>query len=180
MALLQKLAGAFLGVVLLIIGAGFLLPSDVHVERSRLIDAPPEKIFALISDFEEWGSWSPWAELDPDASMQITGSGMGQKMAWSSDNPQVGSGSQEITRLNAPDYLQTHLDFGPNGEADAAFQLIPVGDKTQVVWSLDADMREGVPFLKQPVNTYLGMLMDSMVGQDYETGLANLQALAES
>jgi hypothetical protein len=38
-------------------------------------------------------------------------------MTWSSDNPQVGSGTQEVTRLNAPDYWQTHLDFGPNGES---------------------------------------------------------------
>lgn len=180
MPLIQKLAGAFLGVVILVIVAGFLLPSKVHVERSLLIDAPPEEIYALISDFGAWGDWSPWAELDPDASMQITGSGLGQKMVWSSQSPQVGSGTQEITGLDAPDYLETHLDFGANGEADAAFRLIPEGEKTQVIWSLDTDMREGVPLLKQPVNTYLGLLMDSMVGQDYETGLTNLKALVES
>lgn len=49
-----------------------------------------------------------------------------------------------------------------------------------MVWSLDSDMREGVPLLMQPISTYFGFLMDGMIGPDYETGLQNLKALAES
>jgi hypothetical protein len=180
MSLLTKLVGALLGVLVLAIGAGYLLPSQVHVERDIVINAEPQSIFALVSDFHTWDAWSPWAKLDPNATMQISGSGVGQTMTWSSENPQVGTGSQTIIRLEEPQTLVTHLDFGDNGVADAAFKLIPTDGQTRVVWSLDTDMREGVPVLKQPLSTYFGFAMDAMMGKDYETGLQNLKAIAES
>ncbi|MGF1460187.1 MAG: SRPBCC family protein [Leptolyngbyaceae cyanobacterium] len=180
MAFVKRIAGVLLAGVLVLIGVSYLLPSQVHIERAITIDAAPSAVFALISDFEAWSKWSPWAELDPDATLEISGSGMGQQIIWSSDSPQVGSGSQTIVQMDAPNYLQTHLDFGANGEADATFQLSPQGKQTQVIWMLDTDMRQSVPLVKQPLNAYLGLLMDAMVGQDYEAGLQNLKTLAES
>jgi hypothetical protein len=41
-------------------------------------------------------------------------------------------------------------------------------------------MREGVPLLQKPVATYFGFFLENMVGPDYEKGLANLEAVAES
>jgi hypothetical protein len=41
-------------------------------------------------------------------------------------------------------------------------------------------MREGKPLMKQPINTYIGLFMDSMLGKNYEAGLANLKAVVES
>jgi hypothetical protein len=179
MTLLAKIIGGLLAVIVLAIGAGFLLPSQVHVERDILINANPKEVFALIDDFNAWDGWSPWATMDPNATMAIQGEGLGQTMSWTSDNPQVGSGSQKIVELDAPSYLKTRLNFGDMGVADATFNLVPEDGMTRVVWSLDSDMRESVPLLKQPINTYFGFLMDSMVGKDYDTGLQNLKALAE-
>jgi hypothetical protein len=179
MSLLKKLIGVLFALVVLVIAGGFLLPSTVHVERDILVDASPDQVFAFVSDFNAWDGWSPWAKLDPDADMTVSGSGLGQTMSWASENPQVGQGSQEIVALEAPKSLQTHLEFGDMGMADATFTLLPEADQTRVVWSLDSDMREGVPLLTQPINTYFGFLMDSMVGKDYEIGLQNLKDLAE-
>ncbi|MEO0987594.1 MAG: SRPBCC family protein [Cyanobacteria bacterium J06639_14] len=180
MSLLKKILGAFLMLVVLAVGAGFLLPSSVHVERDLLMDAEPADIFALISDFNAWDAWSPWAQLDPDATMQITGQGLNQTMTWSSENPQVGQGSQVIVSLAAPNLLKTHLDFGSQGMADATFNLVSEDGKTRVVWSLDTDMREGLPLWQQPISTYFGFAMDAMLGPEYETGLQNLKGLVES
>ncbi|MGB3199628.1 MAG: SRPBCC family protein [Nodosilinea sp.] len=55
-----------------------------------LVDPPPEQVYALVSDFTAWDSWSPWAKLDPNAEMTISGTGLAQTMSWDSDNPQVG------------------------------------------------------------------------------------------
>jgi len=65
------------------------------------------------------------------------------------------------------------------GESDTAFLLEPVGDATRVIWSLDTDMRKGVPLLNMPMSTYFGFLMDSIVGTKYEEGLANLKLIME-
>ena len=180
MAQFKRLIGISFGVVALLFGLGFLLPAHAHVERSLVMNAPPEQIFAQVSDLSAWSAWSPWAKMDPDARLTVEGEGIGQRMLWSSDNPQVGEGSQTVIALDSPSHVQTHLEFDEQGLADAAFDLTPTADgQTQVTWSLDTDMRDGVPFVMKPVSTYMGFLMDGMVGSDYETGLQNLKAVVE-
>lgn len=169
-----------LTVVAIALILGFVLPSKVHVERQTLIDAAPEEIFTHVSDFNAWGAWSPWATMDPDANMTIKGSGVGQSMTWDSENPKVGKGSQQFTQIDEPNKVVTHLDFGDMGVSDASFTLKPTEGKTLVTWSLDSDMREGVPLMKKPMNTYFGFFMDAMLGKTYEEGLANLKALVEA
>ena len=179
MSLLKKIVGALLSLIIVLFGAGFLLPSNVHVERELIINASPADVFALVSDFKAWDAWSPWAKIDPAAEMTITGSGMGQTMTWASKDPQVGNGTQEIVEIESPRYLKTQLEFDGQGVANAAFNLTPENGATRINWSLDTDMREGTPVWMQPINTYLGFFMDSMVGKDYEQGLKNLKDIME-
>ena len=164
---------------LLLFALGFVLPGRVHVERHTTIHATPDRVFALVGDFKQWDAWSPWANIDPNADMQISGSGLGQTMIWSSQHPKVGSGSQEIVELEEPRYLRTHLEFDGQGQADATIVIEPEADVTRVTWSLDSDVRKGVPLLMKPVSAYFGLLMDSTVGRSYETGLRNLKAVIE-
>ena len=118
--------------------------------------------------------------MDPDAEMIIKGSGVGQMMEWHSEDPQVGDGTQEVVAIESPDYIKTHLDFGDQGMADATIKLTPQDNETLVSWSLDSDMRAGVPTLMQPISTYFGFMMNNMIGTEYEKGLSNLKTLAES
>ena len=180
MANFKRLIGFSLAAIAFVFGLGLVLPAHAHVKRSIAINAPAEQIFAQVSDLSAWSAWSPWASLDPNAQLTVEGQGLGQRMIWSSDNPQVGQGSQVITALDSPRHMQTHLEFDGQGLADASFDLTPTADgQTQVTWSLDTDMREGVPFVMKPVSTYMGFLMDAMVGGDYETGLQNLKNVVE-
>lgn len=180
MSLLKKALGALLGLLVVAFGVGFALPSDVHVERAITIDAPSEQVFAQISDLKAWDAWSPWAKIDPNAQMTVTGAGVGQTMVWSSENPQVGNGSQEVTALEAPNLLKTHLAFDDQGVADATFNLTSDDEgATQVTWSLDSSMGEDMPVYMQPVNAYMSLFMNVMLGKDYETGLQNLKEVVE-
>ena len=72
-------------------------PDTFRVERAASIKAPPEKIFALINDFQRWGAWSPWEKKDP-AMKRTFGpvtSGKGAMYAWEG-NKDVGQGRMEI------------------------------------------------------------------------------------
>lgn len=178
--MLKKIVGGVVAALLIIAALGFVLPDKAHVERSVIINAPTEEIFTLISDFNQWSRWSPWAGLDPNTAYEISGEGVGHRMSWSSKDPNVGSGVQTVTAIEAPSRLVTHLEFGDMGKADATFTLTPEGDATKVVWSLDSKMRDGVPFWMKPMATYMGFFMDGMVGRDYEKGLAQLKAAAEA
>lgn len=177
---MQLFFSLFAILILAVLVFGFLWPDKVHVEREAVIDAPPEKIFGLISDFGEWDKWSPWAKLDPNAKYEYSGEGVGQRMAWTSEMREVGSGSQEIIAMSAPRQLTTALDFGEMGRAKATFDIEPMGEASKVTWSLDTNMREGVPALKQPMATFFGFFMDKMIGKTYEEGLANLKGVAEA
>jgi uncharacterized protein YndB with AHSA1/START domain len=168
------------GLIVVVIALGFVLPDKVKVERTTLIEAPRETVFALVGDFNRWNEWSPWAELDPNTKYVITGSGVGQRMEWSSKDPKVGEGSQEIAEFDPPARIVTKLDFGEMGGGVATLALAEENGGTRVVWTLETRMREGMPLLWKPVGTYMGFFMNGMVGKDYEKGLAKLKAAAES
>ncbi|MGF1600752.1 MAG: SRPBCC family protein [Thermosynechococcaceae cyanobacterium] len=177
--ILQRSIIALVSLAILFLVGGYTIPSAVHVERSLHINAKPATIFPLVGDLAQWSKWSPWAELDPNMEMTLRGSGKGQVLQWHSTNPSVGAGTQELTTIEPPNYVQSHLDFGDRGGADATILLTAEDDGTLVSWVLDADMRAGVPTLKQPLSTYFGFFMDSLIGPDYETGLSNLKTLVE-
>jgi uncharacterized protein YndB with AHSA1/START domain len=175
---MKKILIAIAALVVAVIALGYVLPDKVQVERSIIINAPQERVYALVADLSAADRWQPWAAMDPDMTKEVSGSGVGQKQVWKSKK--LGDGSQEITALNPPAHVDYALDFGDMGVATAAMTLEPAGDAVKVVWSMNANMREGVPFYMQPVSTYMGFFMDGMVGKDYEKGLANLKRIAEA
>lgn len=164
-----------LGVLILVIVAGaYLLPRQVHVERTVVINASAEEIFPHINDYEAFNAWSPWAGRDPDATYEISdpSSGVGATMSWSG-NKDVGTGSQTIIVSEPPNHLEAHLDFEGQGEAVAFFDLEPVDGGTAVTWGFDTDMGPN------PISRYIGLMLDNWVGGDYEDGLNNLKSVVE-
>jgi uncharacterized protein YndB with AHSA1/START domain len=176
MSFLKKALTVLVLLVVVLAAAGFLLPAAAHVERTTTVDAPPERLFALVSDFSGFNRWSPWFQLDPATRYTYEGQPgtKGSKMSWQSESPDVGSGSQEIVALEAPRLVTTKLDFGDQGSAMATFRLEPVGTGTRVTWAFDTDLG------MNPVARYFGLMFDSMIGPDYERGLANLKRIAET
>lgn len=175
MSVLKKILLSLLVIVAVLIVVGFFLPSTAHVERSATIEAPAPTVFALVNGFRSFNKWSPWAARDPETEYQIEGpdSGVGAKMSWASDNPQVGTGSQQIVESEPYSLVRTNLDFGSQGTAVAFFALEPSGNQTAVTWGFDTD------FGLNLVSRYMGLMFDNWIGADYEAGLANLERLAE-
>ncbi len=132
-------------------------------------------MFALVDGFAQFNKWSPWFEQDPGAKYAYEGprSGVGAKITWSGDPAKSGSGSQEIVESRPWELVGTSLDFGMQGEATAQFILTPEGTSTRVMWGFDTDLG------MNPVNRYFGLMIDGMVGADFEKGLAGLKKLAE-
>jgi effector-binding domain-containing protein len=164
------------GVILAFFAIALFLPGTTHVERSIVIDAPQATLFALTNSFARFNEWSPWAERDPDAVYAYKGpaAGVGAGMSWTSEDRKVGSGSQEIVSSTPFDEVKTRLDFGDQGTAEAFFRLRPGEDGVTVTWGFDTD------FGMDLVGRWVGLAFDSMIGPEYEKGLANLKELAES
>jgi uncharacterized protein YndB with AHSA1/START domain len=170
-----------IAIIIVVLIAGVLIlaatkPDTFRVQRAASIKAPPEKVFALINDFNQWGTWSPWENKDPamKRTFGATTSGKGAKYAWEG-NKDVGKGSMEIAESSSPSKVMIKLDFMMPFEAHNTvdFTLEPRGDKTNVTWA----MQGPTPYLAKIMHVFINM--DSMVGKDFEAGLANLKAAAE-
>jgi len=162
----------------LVVAGSFLLPLTVTVERSVMIDAPASAIFPLVNSMQRTVEWSPWLERDPNVQNTFSGpeSGVGNRMAWASERADVGNGTQEIVESVENARVVTALDFGAQGLATAEFLLAPQaasGETTEVTWTLVTDTGFN------PMARIFGMLLDGLVGPDYEKGLANLKAAVE-
>src|ERR1700740_2392869 len=63
-------------------------PGSFSVRRATTVKAAPEKIFSLINDFHQWGSWSPYENKDPAMKRSYSGAaaGRGAVYAWDGNN----------------------------------------------------------------------------------------------
>lgn len=173
---LRWLGIAIIGMVAVAIVVAFILPRHAVVTRSVEIAAPPSAVFPLVSDLRRFNEWSPWADIDPETAFTFTGpiDGVGQTLNWESKDERVGSGAMSITALEPDSRVDMAVDFGGEGAALASLVLEPAGSGTTVTWGLDSDLGFN------PIARYFGMMMDGMVGPDYEKGLVRLKAVAEA
>ena len=166
--------------VVILIGAllGFAAtrPGNFRVQRAKRIEAPPEEIFALIHDFHQWGSWSPYEKLDPTMKRTYSGAahGKGAVYEWAGTS-KVGSGRMQITDTFPRSRVTIKLDFLKPFECHnvAEFTLDAHGDATNVTWAMQGRQR----YLAKVMSIFLNM--DKLIGKDFEAGLANMKAVAE-
>src|SRR6202158_6037537 len=108
-------------------------PDTFRVQRATTVKAPPERIFSLINDFRQWGTWSPYETKDPAMKRSYSGaeSGKGAVYAWDGNN-NVGSGRMEILDTSTPTKIVIKLDFFKpfEGHNNAEFTMLPQGDAT--------------------------------------------------
>jgi uncharacterized protein YndB with AHSA1/START domain len=169
-----------IGIVVVVIAA-FLLyaanqPDNFRVQRATTIKAPPEKIFPLISDFHGWSAWSPWEKMDPAMKRTYSGAASGKDAAYAWEgNSKVGEGRMEILEASPPSKVSIKLDFLKpfEGHDTAEFTLEPKGESTSVAWVMYGPSS----YFAKVIGVFVSM--DSMIGKDFETGLANLKAVAE-
>ncbi len=76
--------------ILLILAA--TKPDTFTVRRATTVKAPPERIFPLINDFHQWGTWSPYETKDPAMKRTYSGtaSGKGAVYAWQGNKNAAG------------------------------------------------------------------------------------------
>ncbi len=151
-------------------------PNFFRIERSITINSLPEPIFAVLSDFHQSESWSPWEKLDLSMKKALSGSvrGVGAIYEWDGNN-KVGQGRQEILEATSPSKVLIQLDFFRPFKArnTAEYTLTPHGHATQVTWAMFGPQS----FMGKVMCLFMNM--DKMVGKDFETGLANLKGHVE-
>lgn len=148
-----------------------LQPADFTITRNATVAAPPNVVFEHVNDFHKWEAWSPWAKLDPNSTTTFEGaeSGKGAVFKWSG-NEDVGEGVQTIVESRPGETVQIDMNFIRPFEASSKvqFDFKPAGEGTEVTWSMSGENN----FIGKAIS--LCMDCDTMVGGQFEQGLANL------
>lgn len=162
--------------VVVILGIAAGKPDSITVERSALIKATPEKLFAKVNNLHTWTEWSPYEEMDPKMQRTFSGaeSGKGAVYTWDGNND-VGSGSMEITEVTEPSNIKIDLHFLKpfKGDNKVNFSFVPEGDMTKVTWAMTGES----PFMCKVMQVFCSM--DDMCGKDFTKGLTKLKTISE-
>jgi uncharacterized protein YndB with AHSA1/START domain len=160
---------------LLAVAVGFFLPSAFEVRRAIDVKAPPAKVYDLVADPRLWTKWSAWSRRDPAMEVAYAGPPFGQGARWGWKSRHEGSGSMEFVRVepNARiDYTLAFADYSLRTTGRFVFE--PRDGGTHVTWTNAGDVGGN------PLKHYLAVMMERLVAPDFEAGLANLKAVAES
>ncbi len=147
-------------------------PAHFSISRSRTLAAPPDVVHAHVNDFHKWPAWSPWEKRDPAMTREYSGApaGPGASYGWKGNND-VGEGRMTITDSRPPQSVTIRLEFiRPFAATNTTqFDFAPSGPGTNVTWTMSGENN----FLSKAFSVFMNM--DSLIGADFEQGLANLE-----
>ncbi|KFE66379.1 SRPBCC family protein [Hyalangium minutum] len=166
-----------LGVVIVgFVGFVSTRPDTFTVQRTAKIQASPEFAFALVNDFHHWNEWSPWDAMDANMKRTFEGAaGIGAKYGWVG-NDQVGEGRMTIEESKPNELVRIKLEFLKPMEtaSTTTFEFKPEEAGSLVTWRMEGNHN----FISKAMCVFMDM--DTMVGGDFEKGLASMKKVAEA
>jgi uncharacterized protein YndB with AHSA1/START domain len=154
-----------------IVAVPFLLPSSKTVERSALVKASPEAVFAAMSSTSGYQTFNPYRDMD--AKLKITPfgpeAGLGSGFAFEGKD---GKGTSTITAMETNKSVTYQIDLGFMGKPVQTITMTPENGGTRVKWSVTST------FGMNPMGRVFGLFMDGMLGSHYELGLKNMDRIA--
>jgi len=174
MKILKIMMYVVLAFIALLFIVAIFLPSEYKVERSIEINKPIGMVYGYVADFNNFREWNPWSPLEPNHSYEVSGDSgqVGQKYHW--DGEIIGSGEMIFTELKYNDFIKSEIAFLAPEQANGFVDWVFEGDenKTKVSWSM-------IGSADYPLGRYFGLMMDSLLGKDFEEGMNNLKVQFE-
>ena len=173
---LKKIVLALMVIPMALILISLFLPSHYRVERTVVMRAKPDAVYAQVSALKNWPEWTAWTVSKyPDMKCSFAGpeSGVGAIYSW--EGKSSGSGKLKITRAEPGQRVDYDLDF-ENGKylSTGAIIIEPENGAVKVTWFNEGSLGWN------PVSRFFGLLMDRMMGPDFEEGLRKLQQRVEA
>jgi uncharacterized protein YndB with AHSA1/START domain len=151
-------------------------PDTLTIQRSRAINAPPEKVFALVDNLHNWPRWSEQDRQDQSMRRTFSGpeSGVGAGSAWKGSGSS-GEGTMAITESLPPSKVNvTAVWKKPFASRNMnEFVLTPEGTGTKITWTWRGQNVYPLKLMSLFTN------IDRMMGTHFESSLDGLKAEAE-
>ncbi len=176
MKILKIIGIVVVAIIVIVLIYASMQPSEGKLERSIVIERPAEMVYEQVSVMKNFNNWSPWFTIDPDTKYTYEGpeGGVGAKMSWQSEHPEVGEGSQWIIDAEENKEVHLELDFGFQGGYYSDVYLAEMDQGTEVTWTY---RYEDLGLMSA---FFVGMMdAETMVGDSYEQGLIALKKHVE-
>ena len=170
----------FLFLVFLAISAfalSFLAPTQQRVEKSILINAKPSEVYRQMMLLQNFNNWSVWGKADSTIKYTTEGQEgvIGTKVSWLGSAMIAGKGEITLTKLQQDKLIMHDVNLlQPQPlKAKSKFDLIPVGNQTEVKWTF-------VVPSKRPLNIFnMFYSLERERGADFASGLSALKLMIE-
>lgn len=165
------------GIILIVFILGFVgysatLDGKYDVSRSIQIDENPDAVYNIVSDLETWPKWSLWYLRDSTMTSEFSEKTKGEGASYSWESEQSGNGSLTILTAEPGKSMTTDISFEGMGGSNGYWTFEDKDHGTYLTWGFKGEM----PFLFR----FMAQGMDVAIGPDFEAGLENIKALAES
>jgi uncharacterized protein YndB with AHSA1/START domain len=171
MGLLRNLIVAVAVVIILLLAVAFFLPATFSVQRSAVIAAPAEQVYAKFATPRTWARWSAWT-TQADSTLVYTyagpDSGVGAIMKFSARK--LGNGELQIVEAVPAQIVSYELRMTGNDmvvHGRVAFE--PAEGGTKVTWHDTGNLGRNV------LLRYLGPMLDKFLAAAYERSFAGLR-----
>ena len=171
MGLLKNLVLAIAVVLILTLAIAFFLPATFSVQRSAVIAAPAEQVYAKFATPRTWARWSAWTTR-ADSTLVYTyagpDSGVGAIMKFTAKK--LGNGELQIVEAVPAQAVSYELRMtGSDMVVHGRVAFEAAGGGTKVTWHDTGDLGRNV------LLRYLGPMLDKSLAAAYEKSFAGLR-----
>ena len=161
-------------VVLLFVVIGVFLPSDRVVQHSIETNYPSRMVYDLMNGFRRFPEWYPLRSHDPNVQFSLEGEprGVGAKLYYVSQDPQIGSGSYEIVDNVELERIEYKIDSPARGDNKrAVVEIEDMGKTVKVKWTYTVDYGWDL------LGRYAGLYVNRTAGDDIKLALGHVGGL---
>lgn len=160
--------------ILIVLTAGMVVPSEFNVERDVFIKRPKAEVFNAVRSLRQHDRWNPWIKKDPATVIDYKGADnlIGSVSTWSG-NDEVGAGEREIMAIREGERIDVEVRLSrPMEDINHSYIITEAvsENETRVKWGLTSKMRF-------PMNIIcLVMDLKGKLALDFDEGLSMLKA----
>lgn len=153
--------------------ACIFIPEKYKIERSVVIDAPPDFVYRHIENFKHWKDWEPWSGKDSNLRSLYSPDDALIEPYWVWQSKIFGDGKFISTGSVPLKEFRFTFNFSKPYEAETkgSISIVPEENRSRVKWYIEG----GNPFYLRPFN----LIMDSKIGPFFEAGLEQLARVSE-
>lgn len=171
MKILRNIVIAVAALLVLFLVIAFFLPSKFDVERSTVITAPADSIYARVVTPRTWATWSAWT-VKEDSTLVYTyagaESGVGAIMRFTAK--QMGNGELEIVEAVPGRVVGYQLRLvGTDMKVNGRVTCERSGEGTKVTWRDSGDLGGNV------LLRYLAPMLEKNLAAAYEKSFEGLR-----